>query len=81
MWSAAIVEVEPAGEGGVALLAVAVGRGVGPAAEHGADESFGFAVGLGSVGAGSEVPDVECAAGDRVSLALACIFIRCPPWD
>ena len=45
---------------------VAVDRAVGPAAEQGADEAFGFAVGLGPVGAGAEVADAEGAAGDGV---------------
>jgi hypothetical protein len=40
----AIVKVKPAGEGGVAFMAVAVDRAVGPAAEHGSDEPFGLAV-------------------------------------
>ena len=66
MWSAAIVEVEPAGECGVAFGAVAVDRCVGPAAEHGADEPFGLTVGLRPVGAGPEVTDPQRAAGDRV---------------
>ena len=34
MWSAAIVEVQPAGESGIAFCAVAVDRAVGPATEH-----------------------------------------------
>ena len=57
---------KPAGEGGIAFVAVAVNGSVGPAAEHGADEPFGFAVGLGSVGAGAEMADPERAARDRV---------------
>ena len=48
------------------VRAVAVDRAVGPAAEHGADEALGLAVGLGPVGAGAEVADAERAAGDRV---------------
>ena len=36
------------------------------AAEQGADEAFGFAVGLGAVGARAEVADAQRAAGDRV---------------
>jgi hypothetical protein len=67
VWSAAIVEVESAGEGGVAFGAVAIDGAVGPAAERGADEPFGFAVGLGSVGPGAEVADPERPAGDRVN--------------
>ena len=44
MWSSAIVEVEPAGQRGVAFAAVAVDRAVGPAGEEGSDEALGFAV-------------------------------------
>src|SRR3954469_6509926 len=57
VWSSAIVEVDPAGEGGGAFGAVAVDRAVGPASQQGADEAFGFAVGLGAVGAGAKVAD------------------------
>src|ERR1700733_2580567 len=57
---------EPAVKGSGAFCAVAVEGSVGPATEDGADEALGFAVGLGSVGAGAEVPDAEGAAGDRV---------------
>jgi hypothetical protein len=46
VWSSAIVEVEPAGQRGVAFAAVAVDRAVGPAGEEGSDEALGFAVGL-----------------------------------
>ena len=67
VWSAVIVEVGPAGESGVAFVAVAVDGAVGPAAEEGADESFGFAVGLGSVGAGAEVSDRACGMRSRGS--------------
>src|SRR5947209_15574804 len=61
-----VVVPEPAVKGVGALGAVAVDRAVGPASEEGADEAFGFAVGLGAVGAGAEVPDPERPAGDRV---------------
>jgi hypothetical protein len=64
--SVASVKVKPAGERGVAVGAAGVDRAVGPAAEHGADESFRFAVGLGSVGAGADASDPERAPGDRV---------------
>ena len=53
VWSLAIVEVQPAGERGDAFAAVAVDRGVGPAAEHRADEPFGLAVGLRAIGPGA----------------------------
>ena len=53
MSSLMVVAPEPAVKGSGAFGAVAVDRAVGPAAEQGADEAFGFAVGLGAVGAGS----------------------------
>ena len=59
-----VVVPEPAVKGAAAFLARAVDVGVGPAVEHGADEAFGFAVGLWPVGAGAEVADAESAAGD-----------------
>src|ERR1035441_10614223 len=49
--SSSIVEVDPPGEGGGALAAVAVDRAIGPATEHGADESLCLAIGLRAVGA------------------------------
>jgi hypothetical protein len=58
-----VVVVEPSVKGCGAFGAVAVDRAVGPAVEHGADQVFGFAVGLGSVGAGAEVTDRERFAG------------------
>ena len=61
-----VVVPEPAVKGAVRSCADAVDRAVGPAGEQGADEAFGFAVGLGPVGAGAEVADTEGAAGDRV---------------
>ena len=66
VWSSSIVEVEPAGEGVRAFVAVAVDGAVGPAAEHGADEALGLAVGARPVGAGAEVFDPERFAGERV---------------
>ena len=63
-----VVVPEPAVKGGGALRAGAVDRAVGPAAEQGADEALGFAVGLGPVGAGAQVADPERAAGDRVDV-------------
>src|SRR3954464_4074749 len=66
VWSAAIVEVDPAGQRGGALAAVAVDRTVGPAGQQGADEAFGLAIGLGAVGPRAQVADAERAAGDGV---------------
>ena len=67
-----VVVPEPSVKGGGAFCAGAVDRAVGPAGEEGADEAFGFAVGLGAVGAGAEVADPEGAAGDRVDRGAVC---------
>src|SRR3954453_21599941 len=64
--SAAIVEVQPAGQGGVALGAVAVDGAVGPTAEHRSDEPLGLAVGLRAVRPGPQVADAQRATGNRV---------------
>jgi hypothetical protein len=72
VWSAAIVEVQPACQGGVAFGAGAVDRAVGPAAEQCADEALGLAVGLRSVGPGSDVPNPERSASDRVHRRPVC---------
>ena len=55
VWSAAIVEVEPAGEGCGAFGGGAVDGAVGPAGEQGSDEALGLAVGARPVGAGAQV--------------------------
>jgi hypothetical protein len=61
-----VIGPEPAVKGCGAFLAVVVDRAVGPAREHGADESLSLAVGLGPVGPGAEVANAQAAAGDRV---------------
>src|SRR4051794_41279115 len=61
-----VVVVEPSVKGCGAFGAVAVERAVGPAGEHGADETLGLAVGLWAVGAGAQVADPVGAAGDGV---------------
>ena len=66
MSSLMVVVPEPAVKGLGAFLAGVVDRSVGPACEQGTDEAFGFAVGLGAEGAGAEVADPECSAGERV---------------
>jgi hypothetical protein len=66
VWSASIVEVEPAGEGWAAFVAGAVDRAVGPAAEHRADETFRLSVRARPVGPGAEVFEAERLAGERV---------------
>jgi len=64
--SVMVVAVEPSVKGCGAFGAGAVDRAVGPAAEHGADEAFCFAVGLRSARPSAQVLDAERAAGDRV---------------
>src|SRR2546421_12946222 len=61
-----VVVPEPAVKGGRSLAAGAVDRAVGPTVEQGADEAFGFAVGLRPARAGAQVPDPERATGERV---------------
>jgi hypothetical protein len=62
-----VVVPEPAVKCGGPFGAGAVDRSIGPAAEQGADEALGLAVGLRPVGAGAQVADPERAAGKRVS--------------
>src|SRR4051794_763841 len=66
VWAAMVVGPEPAVKGGGAFAAGAVERAVGPAAQHGADEALGFAVGAGPVGPGAQVAQAHHAASDRV---------------
>src|SRR5215218_4063506 len=61
-----VVVRKPAVKGCGAFAAGAVERAVGPAAEQGADEAFGFAVGARPVGPGAQVADAERAAGEGV---------------
>ena len=62
MFAVMVVMPEPSVKGCGAVGAGAIDRAVGPAAEKGADEPFGLAVGLGPVGAGAQVPDAKCVA-------------------
>src|SRR4051794_15166817 len=61
-----VVVPDPAVKGAGAFAAGAVDRAVGPAGEQGADEAFGFAVGLGPVRPGAEVAEAGLAAGECV---------------
>ena len=61
-----VVMPEPSVKGCGAFGARAVDGAVGPAAEKGADEPFGLAVGLGPIGAGAQMTDPERVAGDGV---------------
>jgi hypothetical protein len=62
MWSPEIVSVEVRAEAQGALDGGGVGASVGPLPQQGLDESFGFAVGSGSIGAGSKMAKVELLA-------------------
>ena len=55
MWADLIVEVDEDRQGLEALGVGAIGTGVGPFAQERANEPFGLAVGLGSIGPGSAV--------------------------
>jgi hypothetical protein len=61
-----VVEVEEGSERRRALGARSVGVAVGPAAEQGADEALGLAVGARAVGLGAQVADPELATGAGV---------------
>jgi hypothetical protein len=54
-----VVVMQPGKQLGVALLGIEIGADVDPLAESGLDESLGFAVGAGSVGAGEVVTQAE----------------------
>jgi len=60
-----VVVPERAAKGCGAFVAWAVDGAVDPAVEEDAEDAFGFAVGLGPVGAAAEVADAELAAADR----------------
>jgi hypothetical protein len=61
-----VVVPEPSVKGGAPLAAVAVERAVGPAAEHGADESLCLAVGLRAICTRAQVTDLQRPASDRM---------------
>ena len=61
-----VVVPEPAVKGLGAFVACAVDGAVGPAVEQGADEAFGFAVGLWAPRSRAEMADPEAAAGEGV---------------
>ena len=58
-----IVSMEPNWELGCAQLGVFIGDCVGPFAQSGLEEAFGFSVGLWGVGAREDVAQVEGFAG------------------
>lgn len=57
-----VISVEPALEFCGALVGVDVGVSVGPLAQRGLDEAFGFAVGLRGVGPGAQMTQAEFVA-------------------
>ena len=63
MGSVPVVVVEPADESVEAGLVGEVGLVVGPFVDEGLVESFGFAGGLGPVGAGAEMADPGSGEG------------------
>ena len=63
MGSFSVVVAQPGFELLAPLVGGSVGPLVGPLAEHGLDEAFRLAVGLGPIGPGAELSDVEVAAG------------------
>ena len=67
-----VVMLEPGGELLIAFLGVGVVANVGPFAQGGLDEAFGFAVGAGSVRASKAVTDAEFgASGAKLMGAIA----------
>src|SRR5512144_424092 len=58
-----VVVVVPGRQGEISFRGVAPVSGVGPLAESGLDEAFGFAVGLRGVRAGAVVPQAHLLAG------------------
>ena len=60
MRSLVVVVVIPGKKSEISLCGVAPVSGVGPLAQSGLDEAFGFAVGLGGVGASAAVLQAIC---------------------
>ncbi len=58
-----IVAMEPGLEMGGAMSGVGINSGIGPFAQRGLDETFGFAIGAWRVGKGEEVAQAEALAG------------------
>ena len=57
-----IVSVQPTGEVLAALAGVVVGACVGPFAQRGLDEAFGFAVGSRGIGSGADMAQFQSSA-------------------
>ena len=76
MGSGEVVVVEPGGELQVAFFGVGVVADVGPFAQSGLNEAFGFAVGARSVGTSKAMTDAEfCTGGAKAMGAVA--DVRC----
>ena len=65
-----IVHVGRFGQVGFALFGGGVGAGIGPFAQGCLDEPFGLAVGIGRVGLGADVFEVQGFAGCGAGLGL-----------
>src|ERR1700733_520765 len=62
MRSVPVVLVDPRFEVRASVLGVLVEASVGPLTDGGLDEPFSFAIGAGSVDAGTDVSDLQCFA-------------------
>ena len=60
MWAVPVVLVDPGSRYGCLFRGVLVEPGVGPFADGGLDEAFGFSVGARSVDAGADVFGPGC---------------------
>lgn len=76
-----IVEAKVSGQGAGAIARAAVGLGIRPLVEQRANEAFGLAVGLGPVGPGEVVANLEPAAAgpERVAPVVAPVVRQQPP--
>ena len=84
MGSPVIVEGKEAGEPKGTLDGSWIGPSIGPAAEKGLDEAFGFSIGARAVGACSEVTETESSAGRSKTaraVARAVIGHDASDWD
>ena len=58
-----VIVMKVVGEEGSPVMTGVIGTGIGPLASDGLDETFGFAIGLRSVGFGEEMLEAELSAG------------------
>ena len=59
MWPVPIAPVKPDGQFGGAFAEVCMCSGIGPLAKCGLNEAFHLSVGLGRMGPGADVADLE----------------------